>query len=81
MKGQLCCNCELLEFEGVQYRTIDDVKRTFRVSERTIRKMIDRREVPAPPVVQHGTRSFRHFDDPWVEKFRALLDGKGRKSR
>lgn len=64
---------KMLEFDGVQYPTIVDVKQRFRVSEKTIRNRIKDGTVPEPPVVQIGARKFRHFTEEWQQQFQASL--------
>jgi len=69
--------CDMsLEFNGTVYPTIEDVKRRFRVAEKTVRKLIDNGVLPAPKVVTVGTRTFRHFTDEWMAEFSKYLDGK-----
>ena len=69
-----------LSFDNKEYRTINDVKTSFRTSEKTIRKLIDEGHLPQPKIELYGTRSFRYFDDEWMEAaqayFSSLKNGK-----
>ena len=57
-----------MEFDRKKYRTIADVRELYPISEKTIKKMVKDGDLPAPKVVRHGTRTFRHYPDEWVVK-------------
>jgi len=64
---------KMLVFGGNSYRTIADLNKQFKVSEKTLKNMIKRGEIREPKVEVIGTRRFRYFDDAWIEEFRRLL--------
>lgn len=68
----------MLQFDGKNYRTIADLKEQFRVSEKTVKNMVRKKEIRPPKTVVYGTRRFLHYDDEWVADFAKLLAKKRR---
>lgn len=63
-----------LTFDGIEYRTIEDVKQAFRTSEKTIRNLVNSGILPEPKTEARGTRTFRHFDDDWMKPAEAYFN-------
>lgn len=63
-----------LEFDGVRYTTIADIRSRYQVAEKTIKRWIDIKLVPEPPVEVRGARRFRNYGDPaWIAAFEKVL--------
>ena len=62
-----------LEFDGITYQTIIDIREKYKVSEKTINRMIRNKEVSEPEKIIYGSRKFRHFSDEWCRDFEKQL--------
>jgi DNA-binding transcriptional MerR regulator len=70
-----------MEYDGVVYRTIQDVKDEFKVSEKALRGWVKKKLISEPPYVVRGGRRFRHYTDAWVGEFAQFLGSKHAKTR
>ncbi|MCV3211552.1 MerR family transcriptional regulator [Mesorhizobium sp. YC-39] len=65
-----------LEFDGRSYRTIQDVKDRYRVSEKSLRRWAKAGLIPEPDFAAHGGRVFRHYSDDWCTRLEQFLNSK-----
>jgi len=63
-----------LTFDGIKYRTTQDVQDTFKTSAKTIKNLISSGTLPTPNNIQRGARTFRHFDDEWMDAAKIYFD-------
>jgi hypothetical protein len=62
-----------LTFEGVEYRTIADVKVLYKVSDKSLREWIKKGLIKEPEIVSHGGKVFRHYTDAWCSELQNYL--------
>lgn len=65
-----------LEYDGRTYRTIQDVKDRYKVSEKSLRRWAKAGLIPDPDVGAQGGRIFRHYSDEWCLKLEQFLNSK-----
>jgi DNA-binding transcriptional MerR regulator len=65
-----------LKFDGIEYRTIADVKERYKVSEKSLKRWIKQGLLPPPKVEARGGRPFRHYTDRWCEALATFLKQK-----
>jgi len=59
-----------LTFDGKWHRTINDVTTELKTSQKTIKKLVEKGDLPMSKLEVHGTRKFNHYDDEWIEEAR-----------
>lgn len=69
-----------MEFDGVVYRTVQDIKSEFKVSDKSLRDWVKKGLIEEPPYIQRGGRRFRHYTDGWVDQFTIFLKNKHERS-
>ena len=65
-----------LEFDGIKYTTIADVKSKYRVSEKSLRHWQKKGLLPEPPSVSYGGKTFRHYTADWCGQLEQFLMSK-----
>lgn len=65
-----------LNFDGVEYRTIADVKDKYHVSEKSLKRWIAAGYLSSPQIESHGGRTFRIYTDEWCVKLAEFLEKK-----
>lgn len=57
----------LITIDQTSHRTIADAAHDWHVSTRTVRTWIDKRIIPPPPTIEHGTQVYRIFPPEYMK--------------